>query len=213
MRRKCEMPFTMLKIEMDGSVYMCAAGQPANINAFEVEALDIWNSDRFRELRCQLDTEHYDAMCQACPLMQDSASGTAMADTAHLDIADYQYSVRNGVVVDQSGARIPLTTKMFGWLDHVDRRSAEWIFTGWAMDLNSRVPAKAVVVLVDGVTKAAAAPAHPRPDVAKALNIPAAQLCGYRISVATDSVAPHQAIRIFAVGDGGQIGELSYAHF
>lgn len=70
MRRKCDMPFKMLKIQMNGDVFACPQGQLL-ANLYTTGPMDIWNSPRMLELREQLDTENYDEMCRKCTIVQD----------------------------------------------------------------------------------------------------------------------------------------------
>lgn len=74
MRKKCDQPFKMLKIQMNGEVFACSQGQLiGNINDFK-NPIDIWNSPRILELRASLENEEYDLMCKNCPLVQDNSN-------------------------------------------------------------------------------------------------------------------------------------------
>ncbi|MBF0207702.1 MAG: SPASM domain-containing protein, partial [Oligoflexia bacterium] len=69
-RQKCKQPFKFLKITMDGNIYMCPQGYPANKNIREVDLVDLWNNEIYTSLRRKLDTENYDKNCWYCPLVQ-----------------------------------------------------------------------------------------------------------------------------------------------
>jgi radical SAM protein with 4Fe4S-binding SPASM domain len=211
MRRKCDMPFNMLKIEMDGRVYMCSSGQPANINAFEVDPLEIWNSERFKELRYQLDTEQYDDMCLQCPLVQDFIDTDARVE--EMRVAALNYRIVDNVVVDARRQPLAVSGRISGWVDTVDQSPKTLSMAGWATDMENGQPCKIVVVFIDGVAQAAKALTFPRGDVAAHFGNSQLKMSGYSIPVPVPagSAPPDISVRVFAIDGDGNAAELSYS--
>ena len=194
------MPFKLMKVEMDGSVFMCVAGQPANINAFEVDPLEIWNSEHFRELHYQLDTEHYDAMCQGCPLIQPEVS--------ELRSRVLGFTLSEGGVIDVEGQRVPSNGTVTGKVDVARRTGNTLKIAGWAADLSVRLPSNIVVAFVDGAACEAAVPAEIRTDVATHFSIPEIESCGFKLMVPLPNGATDPPVRIYALDANGSIAEL-----
>ncbi len=201
MHRKCDMPFKMMKIQMDGSVYMCVAGQSANINAFEVNPLEIWNSGRFKELRYQLDTAHYDAMCLRCPLIR--------LDVSELQNRVLGFTLHEDGVIDAEGHRVPSDGQAMGHVDVARQSGNALTIAGWAADLSVPSPGSIVVAFVDGVACEAALPATARPDVATHFDIPEIAQCGYELTVRLPEVGTAPSVRIYALDANGNTTELA----
>jgi len=69
-RQKCTFPSTFFHVAVDGNVFMCCAGISACQNAATSNALEIWNSTPYRELRRELDTGKLRKKCWECPLIK-----------------------------------------------------------------------------------------------------------------------------------------------
>jgi radical SAM protein with 4Fe4S-binding SPASM domain len=211
MRRKCDMPFKMLKIQMDGSVFMCSSGQPAHINAFQTDPLEIWNSESFKKLRYQLDTEEYDPMCLQCPLVQDLHGAEPENNAAHVEALNYRLKANT---VRTSGRR-PLAPSgdLSGWVDLLQQSPTSLTVLGWAADFKNNRPAKTVVVFLDNWARGTASPSGPRVDVAESQNNPGIVSCGYYMTIPLPKggLKPGSRVRVFALDGDGNAGELQYA--
>jgi hypothetical protein len=204
------MPFQMIKIQMDGSVFMCSSGQPAHLNAFQVDPLEIWNSEAFKKLRQQLDTGEYDEMCLQCPLVQDFKQADAETDPVRIEALNY----RLGDEAVLTGERQPLPPgSIAGWVDVFEQSPNMLSVSGWAVDLEAKRPAKVVVVFLDDAAKGAGRPMRPRTDVTMLFKLPEATKCGYHIIVPLQDKRLPEAVRVrvFAVNEAGGACELQYA--
>ena len=208
MRRKCDMPFKLVKIQMDGRVFMCSAGQPANINAFDVEPNGIWNSPRFLELRQQLDKEQYDPMCQICPLVQSSPDDHA---TDTLLAGAKLFRLNNENMLDRDGNPIPTNSMITGNVDVITTVNNRMTVTGWACDLTDSVPASIIVIFVGGKTAATTALTLERPDVAGHFGRQQLTTCGF--SAEFPSPLPGEQIIVFAIDRNGQAGKIPCSHY
>lgn len=204
MRRKCDMPFKMLKVQMDGQIFMCSNGQPAMINAFEVNPEDIWNSPRFLELRYQLDTEKYDAMCRVCPLVQDFGEATP-PDKPLLESVK-TLRLLDGNVVDSNGDPVEAGNSVEGFIDMANIADGRLVLQGWACAESK--PAGNVLVFVNGAVFAATSPDIERPDVAQHFGSSQATLCGFILDIPLPS--SETPVRVFATDLRGRIKELRY---
>lgn len=207
MRRKCDMPFKIVKIQMDGQIFMCSAGQPANLNAFEVEPESIWNSSRFVELRRQLDEETYDMMCRSCPLVQDFADDRPAKESLHTLAMTFR--LVGDDVVDGDGKLLPANPMLAGMIDRVDSVKGRIALTGWACDLAESKPAGAIVVFFNDAAIAAAVPALERPDVAQHFGKQQLTVSGFSIDIPQPLY--DEKVRVFAIDLNGQIGMISRA--
>ena len=196
------MPFRLMKVEMDGSVYMCVAGQPANVNAFEVDPLEIWNSERFKELRYQLDTENYDAMCQNCPLIQPEVS--------ELRSQVMGFRLDAGGVLDTDGQRVPGGGAVTGQVDVARRSGDSLTIAGWAAEVGARAPGAIVVAFVDGAACEASVPGELREDVAAHFSMPEIAPCGFELKIPLPNEATAPSVRIHALDANGNIAELPF---
>lgn len=205
MRRKCDMPFKIVKIQMDGQIFMCSAGQPANLNAFEVEPDSIWNSSRFVELRRQLDEETYDAMCRSCPLVQNFADDRPASESLHALAATFRLVGED--VVDGDGKPLPANRRMAGMIDIIDRVKGRIALTGWACDLAEAKPVGVVVVFLNDTAIAAVAPTLERADVARHFGKQQLTVSGFSIDI--PQPLSGEKVRVFAIDVNGQIGMIS----
>lgn len=69
-RQKCTFPRTFFHVAVDGSVFMCCEGIPAGHNVATANALDIWNSAPYLELRKELADGRLRRKCWDCPLVK-----------------------------------------------------------------------------------------------------------------------------------------------
>jgi MoaA/NifB/PqqE/SkfB family radical SAM enzyme len=69
-RQKCTFPRTFFHVAVDGSVFMCCEGIPAGHNVATDNALDIWNSAPYLELRKELAGGRVRRKCWDCPLVK-----------------------------------------------------------------------------------------------------------------------------------------------
>lgn len=70
-----------------------------------------------------------------------------------------------------------------GYVDGVQFKGNEMIVTGWAIDIRSKQPARALWLSVAGHLLSTARPAQKREDVAQSLGSPEALRSGFRITV------------------------------
>jgi radical SAM protein with 4Fe4S-binding SPASM domain len=202
--RKCERPFTMLRIEMDGTVYMCSGAQRANFNVFDADPLAIWNSDRFKELRCQLDTEEYDEICSDCHIIRYSA------EIEKMNLGLLRYRIVEDIVVDSKEQPVAGNPQIAGWMESLEQTSKSLTITGWASDLGADKPCKFVIAFVNDVARAAVRPSLRRTDVANKLNRARLAMSGYKITIANldETAGPDVRVRVFALDGVGNIREL-----
>jgi len=69
-RQKCPFPWTFFHVAVDGSVFMCCEGIPARHNVSTTNALDIWNSVPYLELRKELASGKVRRKCWDCSLVK-----------------------------------------------------------------------------------------------------------------------------------------------
>jgi radical SAM protein with 4Fe4S-binding SPASM domain len=205
MRRKCDMPFKIVKIQMDGQIFMCSAGQPANLNAFDVAPDSIWNSARFIELRRQLDEETYDTMCRSCPLVQDFADDRPERESLHALAMAFRLTGED--VVDGDGKPVPVSKTMAGMVDIIDRVNGRIVLTGWACDVAEAKPAAAIVVFFNDTAIAAVAPTLERADVARHFGKQQLTVSGFSIDI--PQPLSGEKVRVFAIDVNGKIGMIS----
>jgi radical SAM protein with 4Fe4S-binding SPASM domain len=208
--RKCDKPFTMMRIEMDGTVYMCSGIQRADLNAFEVDPLEIWNSERFKALRYKLDNEEYDEICSNCHILRNRLSFDA--ESEKLKLNPLAYRLVEGVVVNSDGQPIATGGNIFGYIDSINETPNSLTITGWAADFDAGKPCKLILVFIDGIARAVGHPSFRRNDVAIYFERPRLGMSGYSIvvSVAEETMTTNRRIQVFALDVADHIGELPY---
>jgi hypothetical protein len=128
-------------------------------------------------------------------------------------LPDLRYRLADdGLLMEEGGAKLQPTKEIAGHVDVVKLEGDTATISGWAVDTAARRPAQRVVILIDGRSVSSAAPGEPRPDVAKALSIPAAAKSGYARPIPLPAGRdPRQLpVRVFAVQETGAARELAY---
>jgi hypothetical protein len=196
---------------MDGTVYMCSAEHRANLNAFQVDPLTIWNSERYKELRYRLDSEEYDETCMSCHILINKLISDF--EIGNVKIRALDYRLVGDIVVDAAGHEVLRNNNIMGWVEAVERSSGSLRIVGWAAGANGNQPCKFVIAFVNGVARAAGCPTRPRPDVAEHFERPRLVLSGYDIlSPRGEQLAESNAtVRVFAFDEAGDAGELEYS--
>jgi len=193
----------MLKIQMNGDVFACCQGQPVT-NLSNTDPLDIWNSPRMLELREQLDSENYDALCRRCTLVQNCAEEQSVEDESLKRLRCYR--LVGGAVIDENGHSVSSTTNVTGWIETVTKQGNMKVLQGWAVNTITSQPASAIMVAVNGLIVDAAVLSVERPDVAIALKNPGITKCGFSIKV---PFFPDDAVvQVFATDNRGEISVL-----
>ncbi|MFN8370375.1 MAG: SPASM domain-containing protein [Bacteriovoracaceae bacterium] len=218
MRLKCEQPFSMIKILMNGDIYMCPQGQPANINAYTTDPLEIWNSQRFIEIRKQLDTEQYDPMCMRCPLVQDFSQSAAedapRKISSELEKEYLALRLKNDQIYNAEGIQIPSNARFsIGAVDIAHKTKEKIEIQGWAADIKSNKPAKLVIVFngETGLPIKATIPYIERDDVQQFIGINDLNRTGYIINFQLKKEESENiTLRIFAMSHNGILNELNY---
>lgn len=176
---KCDRPFKMLRVEMDGTVYMCPAAQSANLNVFETEPIEIWNSLRFRELRCHLIEENFEDGCLDCHKLRNRL--TFDAEIARKRMEPEKLRLSANQLVDATGRKLMENDDIQGCVEYSKVESGKVHVAGWAADLKSKRPCEFIVAFFGDANHAVARPTIRRPDVANILAEPRIELCGFTL--------------------------------
>jgi MoaA/NifB/PqqE/SkfB family radical SAM enzyme len=207
---KCDRPFTMLRVEMDGSTYMCQCEQRTGLNAFEVDPIEIWNSSRATELRRQIDMEEYDSTCLDCHILRNKLTYEAAFERKRLEPDGLALS--GGILTSSSGNIVNLNDSIQGFVETLEIRDGNVFVSGWAADLKNGRPCMFVVVFINGVNTVVMRPTLRRPDVAQAFSKRSLEMCGFtgpgaaRCRLDAVDLKP----RVWAIDRFGCAGELSH---
>jgi hypothetical protein len=207
---KCPKPFTMLRVEMDGSTYLCQGPQGTKINAFDVEPIEIWNSLRAQELRYEIDNEEYDETCLDCHILRNKLAYEAEMDHDRLQPASLRL-VANGLT-NSRGENLVIHQGIVGFVERYEVEHGKLHFTGWAAEIRNGRPCTFIVVFVDGQNAAVSRPLRRRPDVAQAFLRRGIEMCGFEaeIDVSSVGVSLTSDVQFWAVERFGQAAQLSF---
>jgi hypothetical protein len=199
----------MLRVEMDGSTYMCQCEQRTGLNAFEVDPIEIWNSPRARELRHQIDKEEYDSTCLDCHILRNKLAYEAEFERKKLE--PDRLALCAGILSGASGNFLNLNDAIQGFVERFEIRDGKVFVSGWAADLKNMRPCMFVVVFVNGVNTVIMRPTLRRPDVAQAFSGTSLEMCGFTGSAVSTSRLDLTDLRprVWAIDKLGCAGELS----
>ena len=78
------------------------------------------------------------------------------------------------------------------------------IFDGWAVDEERRLPARAILAVVDGLQSFSTTPSIQRNDVAAKFDVPAFAMSGFEVTIPACALAvgPHRVVFRFVASDG-----------
>lgn len=85
-RRKCNFPSTFFHVSVDGNVFMCCEGIPAQLNVNDFCAGVIWNSGEYLMLRQELSTGGMRKKCWECPLVSPTTNDEEVLRRGMLDM-------------------------------------------------------------------------------------------------------------------------------
>jgi MoaA/NifB/PqqE/SkfB family radical SAM enzyme len=204
---KCDRPFKMLRVEMDGSVFMCPAALPADLNAFTTEPIEIWNSPRFREVRCRLTEENFDAVCLDCHKLRNRL--VFDAEIARKTIEPERLSLTADGLLDATRQAVAINESIQGRIERCAVEGGKILVKGWAADMKARRPCLFAVVFINGANFAVAQPILRRPDVATGLGTETIEMCGFTI-LADYADAPGDVdLQLWAIDQSGAAAKLS----
>lgn len=211
---KCDRPFKMLRVDMSGSVYMCPGEQHTNLNAFQVDPVEIWNSARFREVRCGLDTEEYDSTCLDCHILKNRLTFEAENERKRLN--PDKFTLTGEGLADPLGAVLPVHDYMSGYVDDIKVENGRLTLMGWAVDFKTDRPCMFVVVFVGGVNCVVTRPTMRRSDVANHFSKPSIEVCGFMVSFDYPQglLVRDPTLRVWAIdkfGSGREIASVPIA--
>ena len=206
---KCYRPFTMLRVQMDGSTHMCQGDQHTGLNAFEVEPIEIWNCLRFRQLRYQIDSGEYDGTCLDCHILRNKLTYEAEFERKRLEPDSLSLSAET--LHRPSGNIVDINEDIQGFVENFAMESGKIFISGWAADLKHSRPCKFVVAFIDGVNTVVVRPTVRRPDVAQAFFKRSIEMCGFTTSAAStrEPSFADPELRVWAIDEFGCAGELS----
>ncbi|MGE4061473.1 MAG: radical SAM protein [Sphingomonadales bacterium] len=174
---KCDRPFTMLRVAMDGSTYMCQGEQPTGLNAFDVDPVDIWNSPRFRELRGQIDRREYDSTCLDCHILRNRLTYEAEFERKRWE--PDKLSRLENVLRGSSGNALEPNDAIRGFVEAFVLEDGKVFISGWAVDLKSGRPCTFIIVFLKKVNSLVIRPTERRPDVVQAFSKASVEMCGF----------------------------------
>jgi radical SAM protein with 4Fe4S-binding SPASM domain len=206
---KCDRPFTMLRVEMDGSTYMCQCAQPTGLNDFDVDPIEIWNSSRARELRRQIDKEEYDSTCLDCHILRNKLTHEAEFERKKLE-PDRPF-LSGEILRSSFGNILNLNDSIQGFIESFEIRDSKIFVSGWAADLKSERRCMFVVVFIDGVNTVVMRPTVRRPDVAQAFSRTSVEMYGFTSSVVSTGDLDFIDLkpRVWAIDKFGCAGEIT----
>lgn len=207
---KCDRPFKMLRIEMDGSVFMCPAAQPADLNAFSTEPIEIWNSPRFREVRCRLTEEKYDAVCLDCHKLRNKLVYDAEIARAAMKPESLAETAEG--LLDASGRPPATNDNVQGCIEWCATEDGKVQVKGWAADIKTGRPCLFAVLFINGSNIAVAQPIMRRPDVARALGMESIEMCGFTIVADFAGQLSDVNLHVWAIDQDGAVSRLSPMH-
>lgn len=207
---KCDRPFKMLRVEMDGAVYMCPAAQPADLNVFSTEPVEIWNAPRFREVRCRLTEEKYDAVCLDCHKLRNKLVYDAEIARAAMKPESLTETAEG--LFDASGLPRAINDDVQGCIEWCATEDGKVRVKGWAADVKTGRPCLFAVLFIAGINVAVAQPILRRPDVAGALGMESIEMCGF--TIVADFAGQHSDVNlhVWAIDQGGAVRRLSQMH-
>jgi len=89
-RTKCNFPSTFFHVAVDGKVFMCCEGIPAQLNVNDFSAGMIWNSEEYLRLRQELSTGGMRKKCWQCPLVSPTTNDEDVLRRGMLDMDKLQ---------------------------------------------------------------------------------------------------------------------------
>jgi hypothetical protein len=113
-------------------------------------------------------------------------------------------------IVSASGQRVPVApSRVKGTIGNLKRSEAILEISGWAVDVERKVPAAEVLVFADGRFLYAGKPNIKREDVSKALGSASFDKSGYRFKIPLKAWSgQYSSLRVFGLTQDSQAGEL-----
>ncbi|UCF38351.1 MAG: sulfatase-like hydrolase/transferase [Acidobacteriota bacterium] len=100
-------------------------------------------------------------------------------------------------------------SELSGWLDNTSIDEGRYVFTGWAGNSRSGVPAERVLMFRNGLYEGETVVDLPAPDVARTLSQPSLGNSRFRFEIPVERLTDAEDVRFFAVLEG-QFSQLRY---
>jgi MoaA/NifB/PqqE/SkfB family radical SAM enzyme len=178
---KCDRPFKMMRVEMDGATYMCPAALPAGLNALTTDPIEIWNSARFREVRCRLTEEKFDEVCLDCHKLRNKLIFDA--ELVRTSLKPDKLALSGAGLISPAHKLLSDDRTIQGAVERCTVAGGRIRIEGWAVDLRAERPCLFVVAFIHGRNEAVAQPIQRRPDVAATLALESTEMCGFSVQI------------------------------
>ena len=184
---KCDRPFVMSKINMNGTVSMCQSDRLSGYNVNSDDPLAIWNSDSYVQLRQSIANESYRGACRDCHTLRNRLQRDAAISAAEQNLSALRLEGEH--LLRPDGSRVQHAPALIGTVDHRQKGGSKIHISGWTFDPQHNRPCEHIMLFGSRGLIAMAPSCLRRDDVVTSLKNDRAALSGFELVVSEDRLS------------------------